>query len=69
MPQIVSIFKSIATLEPLSYNTCRDFVTQFDHLYEGRNKTIYPHSNPMKKLPNKKLNYTSTNKEFFDQTQ
>ena len=32
-----------------SFETCGNFVRALDHLYEARNKTIFPDANPMRK--------------------
>ena len=32
-----------------SFETCGNFITALDHLYEARNKTIFPDANPMRK--------------------
>eukprot|EP00956_Cyclotella_meneghiniana_P018120 scaffold29932_cov35-Cyclotella_meneghiniana.AAC.1 len=45
----MSIFSAECKAQPLSYNTCQEFIEGFDHLYEGRDKSVFPHSNPMKR--------------------
>ena len=61
----------IAECRPLSYDTCRDFAIQFDRLYNGRNKATYDHPNPMHKTTNTNvpLDYSATDKVFFDNIQ
>ena len=38
-----------ATCSPLSYDTCEEFIRQFDRLYAGRDLSVYPLTNPMVK--------------------
>ena len=38
-----------ATCSPLSYDTCEEFIRQFDRLYAGRDVGLYPLTNPMVK--------------------
>ena len=38
-----------ATCSPLSYDTCEEFIRQFDRLYAGRDVSVYPLTNPMVK--------------------
>ena len=47
----------------VSYAAANEFVIEFDKLYEGRNKTIYPQINPMRRNPNTPI-YTVPPSDF-----
>ncbi len=50
--------------QPLSYDGCRQFAVEFDRLYEGRDKSQYPLSNPMRKERATTLQDMSDNEVF-----
>ena len=43
----VSALCTAAPSHPLSFSSCREFVSEFDRLYNVREESIYPHPNPM----------------------
>ena len=60
---------SIAPCEPLSYDTCAEFVTEFDRLYEGRSTEDYPLNNPMLLNSSSTVHEQSDYKLIFDRAQ
>lgn len=69
MATLINSFYAADVCEPLSFETCREFVTEFERLYEGRDLSEYAHSNPMRKHSDLVLDTSSANDAFFSSVQ
>ena len=45
---LVCITKDVPAEDHISYQSCAEFIQNFDTIYEGRDKDLYPRGNPMK---------------------